>query len=251
MDLTEIPEAQSFVRHPWEVVRAQFFADVLRSPLSGSGASLLDVGAGDGWFALRLAAEHSRLRVTCFDPGYEGVAGHVLSRHERVDYVASRPEGPFDVVTLLDVLEHVADDTSLLAELFGVLRPGGHLLISVPAWPGLFSRHDVALKHERRYTPRQLQRLLEQAGFTVLRRGGLFHSLLVVRWSSVAMERRRVGQDADDAQTGHQLNWRGGPLSGRLVHAALRTETRFSELAAAAGLQIPGLSCWALCRRPS
>lgn len=250
MDLTEIPAAESFARHPWEVVRAQFFADVLRLVSSRGATSLLDAGAGDGWFASRLAAEHPERRVTCFDPGYERGVGEVFAQSERVDYVATRPAGPFDVVTLLDVLEHVPDDTTLLADLTGVLRPGGHLLISVPAWPALFSRHDVALNHERRYIPSQLLQLLQSSGLTVLRRGGLFHSLLLARALSVAMERRPSSQHAGKSHARHELEWHGGRLSRRLVQSVLSADTRFSELAAAAGLQVPGLSWWALCQRP-
>jgi trans-aconitate methyltransferase len=251
MDLTEIPGAESFTRHPWEVVRARFFADVLRPLLDDAPTTLLDFGAGDGWFANLLAAEHREARITCFDPGYQGTAEPIRPTSERVEYVASRPPGPFDVITLLDVLEHVPDDFALLRELAGALEPGGHLLISVPAWPALFSSHDVALRHERRYAPRHLSQLLERAQLTILESGGLFHSLLLARALGVAIERVRRDGHHDDGHAHHELSWRGGARSHRVVLSALRADARFGELAAARGWQIPGLSWWALCRRPS
>jgi SAM-dependent methyltransferase len=253
MDLTEIPGAESFTRHPWEVVLARFFAEVLRPLTSATPQTMLDVGAGDGWFASVVAARQPDLNVTCFDPGYEDIAAPPAGPSERVEFVATRPDGPFDVITVLDVLEHVPDDFALLSELTDALRPGGHLLISVPAWPALFSSHDVALRHERRYAPAHLSRLLEQVQLTIVTSGGLFHTLLVARAVNVALERIRPPrhEDDDDGHPRHELSWRAGPRSHRVVTSALETDARFGELAAARGWQIPGLSWWALCRRPS
>jgi SAM-dependent methyltransferase len=252
MDLTEIPGADSFTRHPWEVVRAQFFAEVLRPLLEGAPHStLLDFGAGDGWFASVLMSAHPNVHITCFDPGYEQTAPPLLAREDRLEHVADRPAGPFDVITLLDVLEHVPDDVALLQQLGDTLSAGGHLLISVPAWPALFSRHDVALRHERRYAPRRLSPLLERSGLAILESGGLFHTLLVARALTVVLERVRPDRHPGNGHVGHELSWRGGERSHRVVLSALRADARLAELAAARGWQIPGLSWWALCRRRS
>jgi SAM-dependent methyltransferase len=250
VDLIEIPEGGDFARHPWEVVRAQFFADVQIPVVSGHPASLLDAGSGDGWFARRLADRNPGLSVTCFDPGYEHGAADRLPSSDRVDYVARRPAGPFDVLTLLDVLEHVEDDASLLRGLAGSVRPGGHVLVSVPAWPALFSRHDVALKHFRRYAPRELAALLDVTGLEVSERGGLFHLLLAPRGIAVAAEHLSSRRPDLDGAARHSLEWRGGALTRSVLDAALTADTRLSRLAAGRGLQLPGLSCWALCRRP-
>lgn len=248
MDLIETPEEGTFLRHPWELARGQFFADLLRPVLSGGAATLLDAGAGDGWFARRLAAEHPALRVTCFDPGYPSES-RPADADGRVTYVATQPPGPFGVVTLLDVLEHVEYDASLLNELVGALERPGYLLASVPTWPSLFSSHDVMLKHFRRYVPRELIALLREAGLTVVQSGGLFHSLLAPRALSVAVERVRGDRASRNGADGHVLEWRGGPRSRRLAVALLGADIRLSRLAADKHLQIPGLSYWALCQR--
>jgi SAM-dependent methyltransferase len=73
----------------------------------------------------------------------------------------------FDAVTMLDVLEHLSDDRLALAEVWRVLRPGGALVMSVPAYQKLWSAHDEALHHFRRYEYRGLRRVLHQAGFAV------------------------------------------------------------------------------------
>lgn len=77
--------------------------------------------------------------------------------------------GLFDLITLLDVLEHIEDDRVALIEIRRFLRDGGVFLVTVPAYMWLWSDHDVALHHKRRYTKHQLRVLLEEAGFEVLR----------------------------------------------------------------------------------
>lgn len=73
-----------------------------------------------------------------------------------------------DIVTLLDVLEHIDDDHAALVAIRRVLVPGGILVCTVPAYQLLWSEHDEALHHKRRYRRRQLQQRLEAAGFEVL-----------------------------------------------------------------------------------
>jgi SAM-dependent methyltransferase len=72
-------------------------------------------------------------------------------------------------VSALDVIEHADDDRAVLAEIRGVLADDGTLLVSVPAFPALWSAHDEALGHRRRYTPRALRDAVEGAGFSVVR----------------------------------------------------------------------------------
>ena len=75
----------------------------------------------------------------------------------------------YDVVTLLDVLEHIDDDTEAITSVWKLLRPGGIFLCTVPAFPELWSSHDVALHHKRRYHYRGLLNLLRTAGFEIKR----------------------------------------------------------------------------------
>jgi SAM-dependent methyltransferase len=79
------------------------------------------------------------------------------------------PPGMFDVVVASDVLEHIEDHSAAVGEISRVLRPGGCTVISVPAHQWLFSEHDAALHHFRRYSKRTLRSLLEQGGLRVRR----------------------------------------------------------------------------------
>ncbi|MBM4353714.1 MAG: class I SAM-dependent methyltransferase [Deltaproteobacteria bacterium] len=79
------------------------------------------------------------------------------------------PDSKFGLVTLLDVLEHLPDDASGLAEAARVLRPGGSVVLTVPAHPWLYSRHDRALGHLRRYRRSEVVRLAGAAELHVQR----------------------------------------------------------------------------------
>jgi len=73
----------------------------------------------------------------------------------------------FDLVVMTDVLEHLEDDTGSLLAVRSSLKPGGWLLVTVPALPWLWSQHDATHHHRRRYRAAGLRRLLNNCGFTV------------------------------------------------------------------------------------
>jgi SAM-dependent methyltransferase len=80
----------------------------------------------------------------------------------------------YDLVLMLDVLEHIQDDAGALERLHGALKPGGHAIVTVPALPSLWSRHDEVNHHFRRYRRGPLRRLLHGAGFEVIELRYLF-----------------------------------------------------------------------------
>jgi SAM-dependent methyltransferase len=245
MDLSERP-AGAFARHPWEEARARFFRRVLEAAGVGRApVAVLDVGAGDGWLASRLAAGlPAGSRVVCWDAGYEASA---VARAETpgLAFTRTRPPGRFEVVLLLDVLEHVADDAAFLAAVVREsLAAEGIVLASVPAWRRLYSAHDRRLRHFRRYDPGQGRALLEGAGLRVVRAGGLFHSLLPPRALARALEAVRPPAPSPPPP----LEWRGGERLRRAVLGWLALDTALSLRLASAGRSLPGLSWWALCR---
>lgn len=86
-------------------------------------------------------------------------------------------DGYYDLIVLLDVLEHIPEDLPALTGLRSKLAPGGRLIVTVPAMPWLWSAHDVAHHHQRRYTARTLSDVFARAGFR-LRHRTYFNSLL-------------------------------------------------------------------------
>lgn len=129
----------------------------------GTPARVLDVGSADGPSVDWLRA---RGRRTALDIDFRGLKpGDVCGSATAIPF----RDGAFDVVAALDVIEHVASETEILAELRRVLAPGGRLLVSVPAYQWAWSDHDVANGHHRRYTRARAVAALQDNGFRVQR----------------------------------------------------------------------------------
>jgi len=244
MDLSEKPSADT-ARHPWERSRAEFFIGVCSElGLLGGAERILDAGAGDGWLADQLAPL-TEAKITCWDIYYTDTELTAESVHgSQIERCRTTPDGPFDLVLLLDVLEHVEDDEAFLADLTRTLSPGAHMVFSVPGWSQLFGGHDRLLRHHRRYHPKQAAALLRAHGFSILREGGLFHSLLPVRIGQVVRERLTGFEEVED----HELDWDRGSVVTNAVMTALRLDNALSRWTALLGLPLPGLSWWAVCR---
>jgi len=217
---------------------------------------VLDVGAGDGYVAVRLlAALPEGSSVTCVDSNYtpEQLATLAKVTPEEVTFTTRVDEGArFDWLVLLDVLEHVTDDAGFLSRLVAThLAPGGSVLVSVPAWPGLFTRHDVVLGHLRRYRPSELSDVFDRAGLTRVEGGSLFSSLIPVRAASKALEMLvgvrsapASGEAAAHVETGVS-GFHGDLAVAGLAEWLLAGDTRLGAALAARGISLPGLSIWA------
>jgi SAM-dependent methyltransferase len=154
-------------RHWWWRARERFLVNWIERVRSQTPCrKILDVGCGDGLFFGALqrfgevhGIEPDRSLVT--DPRWAARIEHTPlgpSYHGSASY---------DIVLMLDVLEHIEDDVGALRSAATALRPGGRLLLTVPALPWLWSRHDVANNHFRRYGRDGLHRVLDSAGFEV------------------------------------------------------------------------------------
>jgi hypothetical protein len=237
-------------RHPWEVSRSKFFIDLLRQ-LTPDPAPLqcLDVGAGDAWFAEQLIGVLPvSSQMTCWDVNYstEDLVPPA-NRPDSMTLTVDQPRTKFGGILMLDVVEHVGDDVGFVANIVETcLDDNGWILVSVPAYQSLFTSHDTAVKHFRRYSPHQCAEMLRTAGLEVTYQGGLFHSLLAVRGAQVAREWfKKPNKDWVGAG-----GWSGGPRLTRAVTRALGAESRMSMLLATkAKRTVPGLSYWAFCRR--
>ena len=147
------------------------------------------------------------------------------------------PSGCVDVLTSLDVLEHLDDDVRALVEYARVLRPGGRLLLAVPVYEWAWSEHDVALGHQRRYGRARLEEVVTAAGFVDVQ-ARAFHSWLVPL--AFALRRtplRRLVQDRP-AETVSMGGARQNAVGHRLAALDRRTSLPF------------GLSLFLTARRP-
>ena len=239
-------------RHPWEVARARFYTRVLADAgLLDAPRAILDVGAGDGYLARTLLDMlPTGSAIVCLDAHYtdDALRRFAVPPRPGLTFTRERPVGRFDILLLLDVLEHVDDDVGFLSGFVSQnAMPGGVVLIGVPAWPRLFARHDEALGHCRRYTPASCRALVAAAGLTVRKSGGLFHSLLVPRALGLAAERGRRLLGRPVSPPPNLGEWSGGETFSSVLERALALDNQISLALGRAGVNVPGLSFWVLC----
>jgi SAM-dependent methyltransferase len=215
--------AEQEERHWWFSGRRKVLESLLKRYLPAAAEPrLLEVGCGTGG-NLALLQRFGRVDAAEYDPEARaaavrksGLAIRVCALPDRLDAA----DGHYDFVVLLDVLEHVADDVGSLRLLKGKLRPGGRLLVTVPALPWLWSAHDVHHHHFRRYTRATLNSAAERAGLCIVR-SGYFSTLLLPLIVVARLVKKAFGNEsADDEMPGRLLNGTLRPLfglEGRLV----------------------------------
>jgi SAM-dependent methyltransferase len=129
----------------------------------------LEIGCGQGAFGARLASEVQYVAVEPDDSSYATARDRIEPRggtvlHGIHDVV---PESStYDLVCAFEVLEHIEDDRGALAQWVPLVRPGGHLMLSVPAFQERFGAMDAKAGHFRRYSPAELEERLAQSGLT-------------------------------------------------------------------------------------
>lgn len=244
MDLSE--RGASTRRHPWETVRAEFFLRLLDAWAPADAVDVLDVGAGDSWFGTELATQRPGLRVVCWDSAYTDE--DLRDPPPGIERRREPPEGTFDIVLMLDVLEHIEDPSQFLeADVMPRTGPGTLLIASVPAHQRLYGSHDRALGHYRRYRPDDFLHLLDGAA-PVAADGPLFVSLTAPRAVQVAIERRVDPDRVADAGVG---DWQLGRVATAAVAGALRADAMVCRWCGDLGIPLRGLSHWAVAVVPS
>ena len=202
--------------------RAVVNAELGRLPLP-AGAHVLDAGCGSGRTLEDLVA-YGEVTGIELDPDAAAAAAGRQVGDVHVGRLEELPfeDSSFDLITCLDVIEHIADDRSALSELRRVAKPGGWLLVTVPAYPRLWSLHDVANHHYRRYGRRALRLAAVDAGWEV-KRVTSFNSVLLPAAAAVRVLQRRGEPDAD-----YTPELELGPAwLNRVLELPLRAEARW------------------------
>jgi SAM-dependent methyltransferase len=234
----EVDEHHWWYRGRRRIILAEL--DRLQLP---AGAQVLDAGCGSGR-TLQELTRYGEVRGIELSPDAAEVArsrGHevTIGRLEELPW----EEATFDLITCLDVIEHTPDDRVALRELLRVTRPGGVLLVTVPAYQALWSHHDEANHHYRRYGRPMLREAAAGAGWEIERMTS-FNSLLLAPAAAVRLmqRRRRVAANGQSSDLEVGPAWLNDALEGPLALEA----TWLGR-----GHTLPaGLSLLAVLRRP-
>ncbi|MEM7555499.1 MAG: class I SAM-dependent methyltransferase [Cyanobacteria bacterium P01_A01_bin.84] len=155
-------------KHWWFVGRRTIINKIISQLALPKNSSILEVGCGTGG-NLQMLGKHGRLSAMEIDK----IACEIANKRQVCQVLrGSLPEKiPFnmtyDLIVMLDVLEHIDDDWATLKALHNKLHSNGWLLITVPAYQFLWSKHDEINHHKRRYLLKNLTKLVKNAGYTV------------------------------------------------------------------------------------
>ena len=201
--------------HWWFTARRRVLLR-LGSELMPEAGTVLDCGCGTGGNICAFPPDHRRIGV---DPSPDAIA-IAKAKCPGVEFVQGMVPGDVaaelataDLVLLTDVLEHVEGDQELLSGIVGGMRPGAHVLITVPADPGLWSPHDVAHGHYRRYTAETLPLLWGGLPTSALLTAPFNRRLYPLVWLARQVTRAR-GRGAGAAGTDLRVPF--GPLNRAL-----------------------------------
>lgn len=154
----------------WFVARRRILADFFQRYIQKKHGPqhILDIGAGTG---AQRDIFGSSADVIGLEKETEALSLNTSHEHLVQANAECLPfvDRSFDVISGLDIIEHLEDDLTALEEMLRICKPGGHLLLTVPAFPFLWSHHDEMSHHKRRYLKRELRDLIQQSGWQIQR----------------------------------------------------------------------------------
>lgn len=218
--------------HFWFRSRNRCIAAALRSLSDfASIQEVLEVGCGTGVVLAQLQKLFPRGRVVGMDLFEEGLKfarkrfSGTLIQGDIFQYSFNQS---FDLIGAFDVIEHLDEDEKIIERFRQQLRPGGHLILTVPAHQSLWSYFDEVAHHRRRYAVSELERKLAAAGFSGIYVTPFMSALFPLMW----IKRRLVGERADklskadgkDRQAAAESDLQINPLMNLLMNLLLRPE---------------------------
>lgn len=153
----------------WNEGRRRILCNLIKTITNRNNLRILDVGCGPGGTSVSF-----NIFGTVMGTDYSTTALKIALRRGLNVFKSKLTEIPvknesFDIITALDVIEHIQEEQQVLMEIKRILKSDGFVVITVPAFKFLWSEHDVAVSHVRRYNIPSLRRSLQTAGFSIVR----------------------------------------------------------------------------------
>jgi trans-aconitate methyltransferase len=227
-DLTALHEETAGNRHPIDLASRYDALLQVKKYLPSQKAVIAEIGCSSGFFIQDLLKNFPQAVIIGADvvkePLYRlagNLPGVPLFRFDLLR--CPLPDQSVDVLVMLNVLEHIEDDRTALKKAFNLLKPGGVLIIEVPAFPALYDAYDAQLHHFRRYSSGRLYGMLAQAGFKVQRKSYLGF-LLFPAFAAVKLFKKQFSVEKNDMVVRQRINKTAGNV---LVKWALEIESKF------------------------
>ncbi|MBA3664192.1 MAG: class I SAM-dependent methyltransferase [Bacteroidetes bacterium] len=263
MDLVEVEKRDSnpiTVRHPWELARFEIVNSLLKDVIKNDpNYNVLDIGCGDIFFISKLSSLYPQTNFYAIDIAFTDdiisklkkvAAGQNIFLFKSLDEANFHLKKPADLVLLLDVVEHIEDDKGFLKSLHDNkgINNDTHVMITVPAYQGLFCSHDHFLGHYRRYTNTTLLNTLNECGFKKEKLGYFFSTLIGPRIIQVIKE-KIIKPDLGKETTG-LVEWnKGAGFTNFVKNILLFDYNVYKVIKKITGLSLPGLSNYILCKK--
>jgi len=195
--------------HWWYTARRDILHDyVARYAGLPKDAQILEIGCGTG-HNLPMLQQFGEVDAIEIDPAARAIATERLGKPAGDAPLPTLPgvrRGAYDLVAVLDVIEHIGDDVAALRAMKDCLKLGGKILIAVPAHQWMWSAHDVVNHHHRRYSKASLRKAIDAAGLTP-KKLGYFNSLLFPLAAAARVAGRMTGrEDSDDSPPPKPVN---------------------------------------------
>jgi ubiquinone/menaquinone biosynthesis C-methylase UbiE len=250
-ELTTFHEDTAGEDHPIDRASRQHAVDEVKRHIHSPSPVILEVGCSSGFLLRDLRRELPEATLI----GADYVRGPLDELHRKMPKIpllqfdvvqCPLPSASVDVVVLLNVLEHIENDTGAMEQVARILRPGGAAVIEVPAGPHLYDVYDKVLMHYRRYRASGLKQLAKRSGLDIAHSSSLGALLYPAFWF-VKKRNRRYLVESEAVQK--QIVARAIKKTGRsrLMEGVMWVESKLRKV-----VPLPfGIRCLATCVKPA
>lgn len=249
MDLNEVT-GEGFNRHPWELSRTgcvlNAFSKYMDKQHKGQmGKRYINIGVGDLYFDKALLAKYKEDEVYAVDLGYKELTSKEKNVH-KYHYLEEIEIQKFDYAIMMDSLEYMEDDVDYVTKVSSRLRKGGYFFFTLPAFPVLFSDHDVIVRNLRRYSRKSFFEVIHKVpGLKIVEHYNFYTVLFLVRFFQKFLH---LPIDKEHKVT---TGWRfkeNGLITG-FVKGCLNLDFAVNRVFSKIGIRLPGLSMLVVCRK--
>lgn len=249
MDLNEVTGVV-LNRHPWELSRTKCVLDAFSKYINQihndkKGKKYMNVGAGDLYFDNALLTKYPKDQVHAVDIAYQDMAPEGKRIH-KYHYLEEISEKTFDYAIMMDSLEYMEDDVKYVKDMSSRIRSGGYFFFTLPAFPILFSDHDIMVKNFRRYSRKSFESVIDGVpGLDIVEEYNFYTSLFLVRFLQKFLH---IPTDPKHHITAH-WKYREKGIITSFVTGCLNLDFKVNRLLSRIGIRLPGLSMLAICRK--